>query len=395
MDTTPSAAPPRSRWLAVGSSIEADSRLAGQQAARDALHGDDARLLIVFASDRHDLESLLVGINEVSGGVPLIGCSTDGEMSPAGPLRSSVVVTALGGEGFSVSTAVATDASARSRDAGGEVAGCASNVSDRAHQALMLLVDGARQGQEEILRGAYGVVGASVPLVGGCSGFEHQEQTTLLYGDRVLYDAVVGAAIGSDAPLGIAARHGWSNVGDAMTVTNSRDGRVYTFDDQPALDTYLARLGAPPAVYDDPAEFKSWAVTHPLGIRRRSGDEVRDVHGEPDFGDRSLHCGGDITEGGLVWCMEGDEDSAMRATDAACAEAVAALGGLPPLGLLAFDCVSRRILFGEPGVEEEVGRVAAHAAGAPVAGFYTWGEIARTRGINGFHHQTLVVLAVA
>jgi hypothetical protein len=30
----------------------------------------------------------------------------------------------------------------------------------------------------------------------------------------------------------------------------------------------------------------------------------------------------------------------------------------------------------------------------PLAGFYTWGEIARTRGINGYHHQTLVVLAV-
>jgi len=25
---------------------------------------------------------------------------------------------------------------------------------------------------------------------------------------------------------------------------------------------------------------------------------------------------------------------------------------------------------------------------------YTWGEIARTKGINGFHNQTLVVLAV-
>jgi len=34
------------------------------------------------------------------------------------------------------------------------------------------------------------------------------------------------------------------------------------------------------------------------------------------------------------------------------------------------------------------------AGGAPVAGFYTYGEIARTHGISGFHNQTLVVLAV-
>lgn len=32
--------------------------------------------------------------------------------------------------------------------------------------------------------------------------------------------------------------------------------------------------------------------------------------------------------------------------------------------------------------------------GAPVAGFYTYGEIARTSGTSGFHNQTLVVLAV-
>jgi hypothetical protein len=43
----------------------------------------------------------------------------------------------------------------------------------------------------------------------------------------------------------------------------------------------------------------------------------------------------------------------------------------------------------------EVSRLAALVAGAPVAGFYTYGEIARTRGIRGFHNQTLVVLAIA
>jgi hypothetical protein len=39
--------------------------------------------------------------------------------------------------------------------------------------------------------------------------------------------------------------------------------------------------------------------------------------------------------------------------------------------------------------------VARLAGEAPVAGFYTYGEIARTRGVTGFHNQTLVVLAVA
>ncbi len=31
---------------------------------------------------------------------------------------------------------------------------------------------------------------------------------------------------------------------------------------------------------------------------------------------------------------------------------------------------------------------------APIAGLYTYGEIARTRGVNAVHSQTLVALAL-
>jgi hypothetical protein len=41
------------------------------------------------------------------------------------------------------------------------------------------------------------------------------------------------------------------------------------------------------------------------------------------------------------------------------------------------------------------GMSAENTGGAPVAGFYTYGEIARTQGVSGFHNQTLVVLAVS
>lgn len=392
----PSHVPGRApRWLSVGHSTEQDSARAGAEAAAAAITGDDAKLLVVFCSETYDQPALLAAINEVSGGIPLIGCSSAGEITPAGPLLSSVVITAIGGTGFSVTTSVATSATGRQRDAGGEVAACADQLSEWPYRALLLLVDGGTPEQEEILRGVYGVVGASIPLVGGCAGSCDGSRPTQFYGHQVLTDAVVAAAIGSPAPIGIAARHGWSKVGDAMTVTGSQQSRVLTFNDKPALDAYLDRLGAPPEAYHDLNAFTQFADTRPLGIRRRSGDEVRDVHGEPNFVDRSLHCGGEITQGGMVWCMEGDAESAMQATDDACQDALVALDGQPPIGLLAFDCVSRRGLFGDPGVDEEVRRIAKYADGAPVAGFYTWGEIARTRGINGFHHQTFVVLAMA
>jgi len=62
--------------------------------------------------------------------------------------------------------------------------------------------------------------------------------------------------------------------------------------------------------------------------------------------------------------------------------------------MIAFDCIARRGVLGEEGIQREIERVVDNADGAPVAGFYTYGEIARTTGVTGFHNQTLVVLAV-
>jgi hypothetical protein len=383
--------------MGVGRSDVRDSRAAGAEACDGALRGDDARLLIVFCSDEHDLRALVAGVRGRAGEVPLIGCSTAGEIATSGPGDAGVVVTALGGDGFEVSTAVAPCAGERLREAGADLAGAMAGVGpERPHRVLVMLNDGLAGDQQEILRGTYGVLGAAVPLVGGCAGDGlKMEQTFQLHGDEVLTGALVGAAIASDAPLGIGVRHGWRRVGEPMVVTRSAANRVHLLDDRPALDVYLERLDAPPEVRGDPAAFTGFALTHPLGLGRRRGeDQVRFV-GEADFAERSLVTIAEVPQGATCWLMEGDDESVLRATDAACDDALAALGGAPPLGLVAFDCIARRGVLGGTGIAAEVERLAGSAGGAPVAGFYTYGEIARTHGVSGFHNQTLVVLALS
>ena len=384
------------RWLAVGRSGELDATRAGTEATAQALEGDDPALLVVFCSESYDLNELLQAINERSGGVPLIGCSTAGEIATSGPSEAGVVVTALGGTGFSVRTAVVEGVSERLREAGAEAASCLLESDDRPHKVLMLLTDGLAGDQQEIVRGAYSVLGAGIPLVGGCAGDDLKMHATFqLHDDRVLENAIVAAAIASDSPIGIGVRHGWRRVAEPMIVTKSANNRVFLLDDRPALDVYLEQLNAPPEASADPAAFTRFALTHPLGLSRASGeDQVRFV-GEADFEQRSLVCIAEVPQGGLAWFMEGDASSVLEATDAACADALAPLEGRRPLGMIAFDCIARRGVLGDDGIRTEIERVAKHADGAPVAGFYTYGEIARTRGISGFHNQTLVVLAVS
>jgi hypothetical protein len=220
------------------------------------------------------------------------------------------------------------------------------------------------------------------------------QATFQFHGGAVLQHAVVGAAIGSEGPIGIGVQHGWRKIGEPMVVTASDGNRVLTLDDQPALTAYLGRLNAPADAAASPEAFTRFALTHPLGLSRRSGDEVRFVAGA-DFADGSLNCIASVPQGSLTWLMEGDYDSVLAATIVACEHAVAGLGGQPPLGLLAFDCIARKGILGDDGIMAEVSHIAEFAAGAPVAGFYTYGEIARTRGVNGFHNQTLVVVAFA
>jgi hypothetical protein len=382
-----------SRWIGVGASTRQASREAGIEAATTALRGTDPRLLVVFASPAHDLIAMLAGVRSVAPEIPLVGCSTSGEIATDGPGDAGVVVTAIGGTGFSVSTNVARNASSDLRQAGATAAACAEHGAGSDHQVLLLLTDGLGGDQQEVVRGAYSVVGGSVPLVGGCAGDDMaMKKTFQFFDDEVLEDSVIAAAINSDAPLGIGVQHGWTRVGAPFLVTASSGNRVLALDDRPALDVYLERLEAPDDARIDPAAFTRFALTHPFGLSRRSGEEVRFI-AEANFQDRSIGCIAEVPQGGLAWIMVGDAGSVLDATDAACTQAVDGLFGRAPLGFLAFDCIARRGVLGDEGIRREVSRIKSFSRGAPVAGFYTYGEIARTHGVNGFHNQTLVVLA--
>ena len=385
---------PADRWFRVGSCGGA-LELAGARAVDDALIHDDPKLLIVFCSPAHDLRQLLRQIRERAGDVPLIGCTTAGEIATAGPSDASVVVAALGGSGFAVRTAVATEVSGNLRGAGAHVARCLPDRADLPDKVMLLLSDGLAGDQQEVVRGAHGVLGAAVPLVGGCAGDDlKMSRTFQLYADQVQSDSVVAAGIASNAPLGIGVRHGCRRVGEPMVVTSSRGNRVHTLDDRPALDAYLKRLGASEPAHQDQEGLTRLALTHPLGLGRPNGADQVCFIGGGDFAERSLSCIAEVPQGALVWIMESDARSVLESAEAACADSLAALGGLPPLGMIAFDCIGRRSVLGEEGIRSEIARLAAMASGAPVAGFYTYGEIARTRGVRGFHNHTLAVLSV-
>ncbi|BCJ54250.1 hypothetical protein Asp14428_57250 [Actinoplanes sp. NBRC 14428] len=383
-----------SRWMGVGTSADPNAEEAGLLAAAAAV-GDrgDGRLIVVFGNPRHDLAAVLRGVGKIAGGVPVVGCSTAGEFTGAGAGDDGVVVAALGGPGLDVETRLVGGLNERPREVGAEAAECATALPDGGRTAMLMFMDGRAEQQGEVLRGAYDTLGASMPLIGGCAGSDARTGSAfVLHRGEAVADALVTVAMRTEGHFGIGVGNGYGVVGDPILVTRSGRGRIDELDDRPALDTYLDRLNAPAEAYRDPRAFARFALDHPLSIRRRSGREVRLVSGA-DLATRSLLCPANVPEGGTVWLSDATPEDLLDAAGFARTQAVEALPG-PALGLLAFNCMGRRqVLDAGPGLADEVRRLAG-PDGTPLAGFYSAGEIARTRGIDGLHNYAVAVLAV-
>jgi hypothetical protein len=382
-DTVPAV----ERWAGAGHSDDSDPARAGEEAVAAAIGGENPRLVLVFASPRYSFDVLLPAARQAAGPAELIGGARAGE---------GVSAFALGGRGFTAASAAAELTRAGSREAGEQAARCLWGLGDELpHRALIVVADPLAGDSQEVARGAYSVAGATVSLIGGSTGAGPEPgPTTQLHGDRVLSGSVVAAALASEAPFGVGVRHGLEPRGGPLLVTATHGTTVETLNDRPALEAYLEALAAPPEVGRDPAAFSGLALRHPFGVAAARGREAQIRSLTADFESGSLRSSAELPPGTLVWLMEGDNDRLLDATVEACFEALAALHGRPPLGLLAFDSRARADLLGSGGAAEERAGIGAAAGGAPTAAVPTFGEIARTRGFAGFHSHSVAVLAI-
>jgi hypothetical protein len=378
------------RWFGAGHSTAPDLAKAGAEAAASAIGGRTPSLVVVFCSSRIDLPAMLSAVRDEAGpDATVVGCTGFGEVANDGVSEGGVAVAALGGDGFTVRTHISHIRDAGHRAAGAAAATAMAGVTSK-HTALIMLCDGLSGDPHEVVRGAYSVLGAAVPLVGGFAG--DLTQTLQFFDETIHEDAVIGIALGSDAPIGIGMAHGWHRLGKPMIITKSSGSRIYEIDDEPALDVMLRRNGAEGGRAAD--IFRYPETLQLLGLSRRSGEDIRALVGGDDE-NRSIWGGADFPQGALCWLMGGDRDTLIKGAVDSCNEALGGLGGKPPLGVLAFDCDGRRRQLGPDGTHEVVRAMDEALDHTPFAGFHTGGEIARVRGALGTHHLTLVTLALA
>lgn len=356
-------------------------------------------LIIVFSSVKHDQREMLSGVREVSKDVPLIGCSTAGEITLGGSSEGNVAVMAIQSDAIDFTIGKGGDLKAGVRQAGAELARNISSSAQHPVNCLLMLTDVLNGNGAEVVRGIQDVMGENALIIGGAAGDDFLfKQTFEYYNDDISSSSVVGAGLSGDYAIGVGVRHGWVSIGTPMIATKSQDAVLQELDGRPAVSIYEDYFGKKAEeLREEP--LAKLAITYPLGMTIEGSDEllIRDPITVDDQG--AITCAGDIPQGSEVRLMIGSKEEAIAAAKEAAQQALTQLGGKAPRAIIIFNCIARRKLFGRYAKDEIAAIQEILGQEVPLIGFYTYGEIApigedTEKRFSRFHNETAVVMVI-
>lgn len=340
--------------------------------------GTEADLYLVFVASPYPVRELGRELGRAWGG-RMIGCTSAGNLGPHGYEEASVTAVALSGGGLRARTVVIEplDRLATALEAAQTQLADIREEIDPAHAFAVLLVDGLSR-QEEHLAASLGMILGDVPLVGGSAGDDLTFQSTeVLCGDRFRSNAATVTVVSLDAPFQVFRVQHFEPGESVLVITDASPGDriVRTINGMPAATAYAQALG----LSTDELDTGVFSA-HPVTVRAGGQAWVRSVARV-------------VPGGGLAFYAAIDTGAVLRPADAL--DPVANLrdhlealrSGLGAIsGMLAFDCILRRVEFRDAGQLAEIGDLLRSVA---AAGFSTYGE-----QFGDFHiNQTMVGVA--
>ncbi|MBU2578597.1 FIST C-terminal domain-containing protein [Patescibacteria group bacterium] len=384
-----------------GKSNNLDSFSAGKEACAAALNETEgkANLIFVFSSVVYDQEKLLQGIRFISKDIPLVGCSTSGEITNQGPATKHVVAMALYSDKIDFTIGIGTNTDKDSFEAGKKAAEKIKKGAKVLPSLLMTFLDGLAENGAAAVRGIQKTLGKNFPIIGGSAGDDFLFKETYQYcNEQILTKSIIGVGLTGDFSFGIGVRHGWEPIGLPMKATKSEGGKLIEIDNRPALCIYEDYFGkkAEELIKEPIARM---AYTYPLGMSVKGSSEflLRDVVIANEK--KEITCAAEIPEGSEIRLMLGDPDKAIAAAKEAAKMALSQINGKPK-AVFVFNCMARHKLLGSRVGEEIEAIQDILGKDTPLIGFYTYGEQAPLEGKIGkecqsvFHNETIALLVL-
>ena len=365
-------------------SCAADAREAVRE-FHAAVVQENMELVIFFCSVDFDLDVLATEMRDLFAGVQVLGCTTAGEIGPAGYRDHGISGASFPCESFTATC--------------GRLDGLQQFESIQAHslaQDLLqrlerlepgadpsnsfgfLLIDGLSVREEPVARSLQNAFG-KLPLVGGSAGDGLGFAKTQVYYDGAFHpDSAVVALVTTNLPFRVFKTQHFVLTERRVVVTEADAARriVFEIDGRPAAESYAQLIGVDVQTLD-PARF----ATQPVLVLVDGTNYVRSIQKANPDGSLTFYCAieeGIILRGARGVDLVGNLEESFAAIRAAI--------GHPQL-VVGSDCILRKLEITERGLVDRVEQVFRDNN---TIGFSSYGE-----QYLGVHvNQTLTGIAI-
>jgi hypothetical protein len=345
----------------------------------------DMALVVFFCSSEYDLEVLAEEMGHLFAGVQVVGCSTAGEIGPAGYREHSLTGASFPASSFNAASG-RIDSLRQFKIATGQaiVQELLQRLESQAQQAdpdnsfALLLIDGLSMREEAVTRALQSSLG-SVPLVGGSAGDGVNFDGTYVYFDGCFHsDSAILILANTRLPFKLFKTQHFVATSERLVVTEADTALriVKEINGLPAAQEYARILGID--VQDlAPRRFAAW----PVVVLIDGTNYVRSIQKVNPDGSMTFYC---AIESGLVLRVARGVDL-VENLEQAFLQVRADIG--PPQFVLSCDCILRKLEIYQNQLKDRVGEIFLRNN---AIGFNTYGE-----QFQGVHiNQTLVGIAI-
>ncbi len=325
---------------------------------RENIEDSSSLLIQVFTTYQHrkNILHLLNMLDRYFPQASLIGSTTDGEIMNEKVSSGKVVLSFVEFENTHIKVA-AVEHEETGYNSGKYLA---EKLIEKDTKLIITFVDGLHTDGEAFLNGI-NAVNKHIPVVGGHAGDNFQFKDTYVFiKNRIIEKGAVAVSLSSNI-LNVYSdySYNWYPIGNELTITHAEGNRVYTIDNQRAVDIYSYYLGE-----DIGKGLPGIGIEFPLIANRNGVKVTRTVMTKEEDG--SLVFAGALQTGEKVRIGFGRSvdiiDASYRIANKTAMK--------PSEVIFIFSCTARKHLMGKEIAKEikPFGKI------APVAGFFTYGE---------------------
>ena len=355
--------------------------------------GKNHQLNILF-SDLVFLEDIEVtsAIQKAFHGAILMACSTAGEISNEKMSETTLVLTCVDFDHVRLKKCTYKLLSIQDSHNAGVSLGQDLLAADLKH--VFILSNGISVNGTRFIEGINSVIGSEINVSGGLAGDNGNFSKTYVADNDNEFTSDSISALGFYGERLITSSGsygGWDSFGIDRVVTKSNENIVYEIDGQPALELYKSYLG------DKSSELPGSALFFPLEMRVSEDAEllVRTILGVNES-DNSLTFAGNIPEGSFVRLMKTNVNRVIDGAEKAADIIKESMQEVPNLVIM-ISCVGRKLVLKQLTQDEIEAVNQSWPKGTTYTGFYSNGELSKTKGQLGcnLHNQTMTLTAIA